>query len=221
MNAMFSQIWQSSWRMHALPGFIDSESDGCHLVILYLYLWLFCNLFFVTFTWPDNPDSGSCPKYSHSIVCRFGPDYWVADFNMKCDETFDNLFQLKFTITVTDSSVDWETDRSQGTCTGDYPFTNPISNSIDHIAVCGKINVFEHNQDWCRIYNFPWSDKRSTWCCGYRAKDSWPRACFPLLVMCCIDVLGKFLILSHPRQQIKDGYLEEWKMLNCDWHSPK
>ena len=81
--------------------------------------------------------------------CRWSDHYWLVDFNMDCDETEDGWFELKGYIT----NQGWEPDVNQYTeCTGTAGGNRPYATG-NHVARCGKFNVFMWGQGTCQIDN--------------------------------------------------------------------
>lgn len=79
----------------------------------------------------------------------FGPGYWLVEFKMDCSKTYNGWFELKG---YEDSNIGWEPDISQGSCTGTAGGTAPLTTN-NHVALCGKLNVFEWGQNSCIINN--------------------------------------------------------------------
>jgi hypothetical protein len=80
---------------------------------------------------------------------NFGPDYWMLDVDMDCEQAFDDgqghrWFELKaFIVTPLLTAVaptpGWEGDITQT--------SNPVPpySSMNHMGMCGMINVFVAN----------------------------------------------------------------------------
>ncbi|CAH1788535.1 unnamed protein product [Owenia fusiformis] len=95
----------------------------------------------------DNPNNNG-----YQPINVYGEHYWMTDFNMDCSESENGWFELKGF--VTNYSSGWETNISQdAVCTGSVGGNTPYS-STNHLARCGYINVFEFNDNACRIDSF-------------------------------------------------------------------
>lgn len=75
-----------------------------------------------------------------------GPNYWMVDFDMNCDETEDGWFEFKGYVT----GWGWEPDITAEACTGSAGGTPPYS-STNHFARCGYMNVFFYASGSCTV----------------------------------------------------------------------
>jgi alpha-amylase len=73
----------------------------------------------------------------------FGDHYWMMDVDMDCSRTVNGWFELK---TFVSNGPGWEPDVAQPGAP--YPSTN-------HLAQCGKLNVFERGKPEARISDLP------------------------------------------------------------------
>ncbi|KHJ80130.1 hypothetical protein OESDEN_20203, partial [Oesophagostomum dentatum] len=81
---------------------------------------------------------------------KYGRSYWFVELLMDCRKTENGWFELKGFIAP---GPGWESTIYQRKCTGNggsAPFT-----SINHIARCGAINVFEWGSSRCHIEMIP------------------------------------------------------------------
>ena len=80
--------------------------------------------------------------YGESALNSYGYHYWMLDVQMDCANTVNGWFELKSYIS---NGPGWEGNINQsGT-----PY-----NSGNHMAQCGKINVFERNSNTAQFVNF-------------------------------------------------------------------
>ncbi|RUS69095.1 hypothetical protein EGW08_023144 [Elysia chlorotica] len=85
--------------------------------------------------------------YFHPLN-TYGDDYWIVHFEMNCSMLENGFFDFKGFL-----DGQWETDISQSDCAGNGAET-PSYTSINHIARCGYINVFEWGNPDCTINAF-------------------------------------------------------------------
>ncbi|CAI4223618.1 unnamed protein product [Auanema sp. JU1783] len=81
---------------------------------------------------------------------KYGANYWMVQLLMDCSKTENGWFELKGYLTP---NIGWEANISQTSCKGSVGGTAPFK-SINHIAMCGKVNVFNWNSPDCQINNF-------------------------------------------------------------------
>lgn len=82
----------------------------------------------------------------------WGPHYWIFDVNMDCTKSENGWFELKALVQVDDGPI-WENDINQVfSCSGTAGGLKPYS-STNHLARCGKLNMFEFNSNACTISN--------------------------------------------------------------------
>jgi uncharacterized repeat protein (TIGR03806 family) len=74
---------------------------------------------------------------------RFGAHYWLFDVDMDCSRTLGGSFELKAFVTNGDG---WEPDVAQSNA----PYATP-----NHVAQCGKLNVFRFGESSAQIENLP------------------------------------------------------------------
>lgn len=85
---------------------------------------------------------------------RFGEHFWMLDVDVDCAQTESGWFEFK---TYTTPLTGWENDISQYTsCAGLSTESRPYA-SINHMAKCGKMNVFYNTDNDCNIYHIPTS----------------------------------------------------------------
>lgn len=81
--------------------------------------------------------------YGEEPLNTYGDHYWMLDVQMDCSNTANGWFEVKSYIS---NGPGWEgTINQSGT---------PYS-SGNHVAQCGRINVFERNSNSAQIINFP------------------------------------------------------------------
>ncbi|MFN6970591.1 MAG: alpha-amylase [Rheinheimera sp.] len=81
--------------------------------------------------------------YGVEALNRFGAHYWMLDVDMDCSKTINGWFELKAFVK---NGQGWEGNIAQpGT---PYP-------SANHMAQCGKLNVFSFGQNAALIENLP------------------------------------------------------------------
>ncbi|CAL4159318.1 unnamed protein product, partial [Meganyctiphanes norvegica] len=97
----------------------------------------------------NNPSS---PGYQELNV--YGEDYWMLDFDMDCSITDDGWFEFKGWLEFADGYTGWELDVHQEPCSGSAGLPPPAS-SVDHMARCGYVNVFEWNDGTCKMEPLP------------------------------------------------------------------
>lgn len=73
--------------------------------------------------------------FGYSDLNKFGDHYWIFDVEMDCSQTANNWFEFKSFIK---NGAGWESDVQQN--------TTPWK-SGNHFAQCGKLNVFQRNQN--------------------------------------------------------------------------
>lgn len=81
----------------------------------------------------------------------YGDHFWILDVSMDCSKTEAGWFEFK----VVSRNDQWESDISQDQeCGGDtYRAQRPYP-SNNHLAMCGKINVFHYKDDGCIVNDF-------------------------------------------------------------------
>ncbi len=103
-----------------------------------------------TNAWPTSwgyPRSETIDGYGVEPLNTFGPQYWMLDVDMDCARVYlggdgKRWFEVKSFIS---GGPGWEPNVSQsGT---PYPSSN-------HVAQCGKINVFERGSNGAWVYDF-------------------------------------------------------------------
>jgi alpha-amylase len=92
----------------------------------------------------NNPSS---PGYQPDNV--WGDHYWKVDVLMDCSNTVNGWFEFKGYVT----GVGWESNISQGTCTGTATAAQQPYTSINHMGRCGYVNVFEWGKGTCIVNN--------------------------------------------------------------------
>ncbi|CAJ0957267.1 unnamed protein product, partial [Mesorhabditis belari] len=78
---------------------------------------------------------------------QYGAGYWIAELLVDCSKLNNGWFELKGYLSP---SVGWENNINQGTCDGAVGGKAPYT-SINHIARCGFVNVFEWGKNGCTI----------------------------------------------------------------------
>lgn len=81
--------------------------------------------------------------YGEEPLNNYGDHYWMLDVQMDCSNTANGWFEVKSYIS---NGPGWEGNISQS--------GTPYSSS-NHVAQCGRINVFERNSNSTQIINFP------------------------------------------------------------------
>ncbi|GMT06711.1 hypothetical protein PENTCL1PPCAC_28885 [Pristionchus entomophagus] len=79
---------------------------------------------------------------------KYGPDYWFVQLLMDCDKSENGWFELKGFMDQ------WEADIHQSSCSGSIGGSNPLTNSNNHVAKCGAVNVFVWNSNSCIVNSF-------------------------------------------------------------------
>ena len=79
-----------------------------------------------------------------------GDHYWMIDVNMDCDATENGWFEIKGFVT---NGAGWEPDINQGSCTGTAAGNAPYRTG-NHMAMCGKVNIFNWGSGSCTVNNF-------------------------------------------------------------------
>ncbi|XP_057380580.1 alpha-amylase-like [Daphnia carinata] len=84
----------------------------------------------------------------------WGPNNWMVDFQMNCDETENGWFDVHAYLTL--YGTGYEPDIQQSVCSGTGSDVAPpyISNK-NHVACCGYINRFNFGTGGCEINGFP------------------------------------------------------------------
>ncbi|KAA0192641.1 hypothetical protein HAZT_HAZT001197 [Hyalella azteca] len=82
----------------------------------------------------------------------FGDHYWMVDMEMDCPFVeADGWFDVKgYTAPA---SFGWEPDVTQTACDGTIGGVSPHA-SVNHMARCGAVNIFEHGGSACTINAF-------------------------------------------------------------------
>ncbi|CAB3396780.1 unnamed protein product [Caenorhabditis bovis] len=81
---------------------------------------------------------------------KYGAGYWMAQLKMDCGRSENGWFEVKGYLTPT---TGWESDVKQSKCSGSIGGSPPFS-SINHVAKCGAINVFNWNSGDYSIWDF-------------------------------------------------------------------
>ena len=80
----------------------------------------------------------------------YGDHYWAVDVEMDCSRTDGGYFEFKSLVNGV-----WEGGAQlTGQCTGPEA-GHPPHTSVNHVARCGKVNVFHWGEGQCQILNFP------------------------------------------------------------------
>jgi alpha-amylase len=72
----------------------------------------------------------------------WGANQWMLDVDMACDDTFNNMFEIKAFVK---NGQGWESDIAQANA----PYA-----SNNHFAQCGKINRFIFNSNSVEVRDF-------------------------------------------------------------------
>lgn len=84
---------------------------------------------------PNAQESG----YGYSQINTYGDHYWLFDVDMDCSKTIEGWFELKSYIS---NGAGWESNIAQSEF---GRMLKPPFESINHIARCGMINVFQRD----------------------------------------------------------------------------
>ncbi len=101
----------------------------------------------------NNSDVPNAPAVGvgFSELNQFGDHYWMLDVEMDCSQTVDGWFELKSYIS---NGPGWEPNVDQVEFGGLTP--PPFAgNSINHIARCGKLNVFRRGDSSYEMSDLP------------------------------------------------------------------
>lgn len=92
----------------------------------------------------------NAPEYQPTN--RYGPGYWLVELMVDCSKTEAGWFEVKG---FENQGVGWEKNIAQNECAGNAPFVRrPMFHSVNHVARCGYVNVFEWNSDDCIIDSY-------------------------------------------------------------------
>ncbi|KAH7729210.1 Protein C50B6.7 [Aphelenchoides avenae] len=95
-------------------------------------------------------NDAKAPEYQPTN--RYGPGYWLVELMVDCSKTQNGWFELKG---FENEGVGWEKNIAQNECSGNAPFVRrPQFHSVNHVAHCGYVNVFEWNGDDCIIDSY-------------------------------------------------------------------
>lgn len=101
----------------------------------------------------NNSDVPNAPAVGvgFSELNQFGDHYWMLDVEMDCSQTVDGWFELKSFIS---NGPGWEPNVNQTEFSGVAP--PPFAgSSINHIARCGKVNVFRRGDSSYQMLDLP------------------------------------------------------------------
>ncbi|XP_022105424.1 uncharacterized protein LOC110987206 [Acanthaster planci] len=105
--------------------------------------------------WTTNNSSNTAnvatDGYGYTPLNQWGANYWMVDLEMDCSKTNGGWFELKAFVM---NGVEWESDVSQNEACQGSPGGNKPSNSINHFARCGYINVFKFGRNECTIKGY-------------------------------------------------------------------
>ena len=96
--------------------------------------------------WTTN--DSNAPEYQP--YNKYGPNHWFAAVKMDCSKTKNGWFELKG---YENNGVGWESDINQGSCDGSANAGAAPFSTNNHIGKCGFVNVFEWNDNACKIEN--------------------------------------------------------------------
>lgn len=85
---------------------------------------------------------------------NYGADYWALDVEMDCSKTDIGWFEFKVVFKNADQSLQWESQIDQEECNGVTFRAQAPFWSMNHLAMCGKINVFSYDSAPCIIKDF-------------------------------------------------------------------
>ncbi|CAH1775264.1 unnamed protein product [Owenia fusiformis] len=107
--------------------------------------------------WTTDSSSGpivDIDGYGYTGLNVYGNHYWMLDVDMDCAKTEGNWFEFKV---YTDPTSGWEPDITQSmACGGEAGGTRPFA-STNHVAQCGKFNMFYYDNYGCIIGEIPTS----------------------------------------------------------------
>ncbi|KJH49612.1 alpha amylase, catalytic domain protein [Dictyocaulus viviparus] len=79
---------------------------------------------------------------------KYGSDYWMVQLLVNCSKTDNGWFELKGYVTP---NIGWEPNvKQKQNCVGSIGGSAPF-HSVNHIAKCGAVNVFNWGTDDCII----------------------------------------------------------------------
>jgi len=119
----------------------------------------------------DNADyfaSVAVDGYGYTELNQFGDHVWMLDVMMDCNVTEDGWFEVKAYVVSPGEGSWWEPDLAQKGCqaldvfpaaqlSGSLPssLSPPFAKSINHMALCGYMNVFEYDSPSCQVSVIP------------------------------------------------------------------
>ncbi|XP_071092512.1 transmembrane protease serine 11D-like isoform X2 [Haliotis cracherodii] len=90
--------------------------------------------------------------YGYTPTNRLGSNFWMVDIDMDCSQTYKGWFEFK-AYTAAGDQGSWEPNVDQTeACGGDVDGRRPYQ-SINHMALCGKMNIFYFMNYGCTINN--------------------------------------------------------------------
>ncbi|KAI9550247.1 hypothetical protein GHT06_001534 [Daphnia sinensis] len=93
------------------------------------------------------------PGDGYQQLNTWGPNHWMVDLQMNCDETANGWFDVKAYLTQFGNG--FEPDIQQSSCTGSgADVLPPYSSNKNHVARCGYINRFNFGSGGCEITEF-------------------------------------------------------------------
>ncbi|GFR93112.1 alpha-amylase [Elysia marginata] len=97
---------------------------------------------------PAQQTSSDQSHWLFQALNKYGSDYWLVRVSMDCGSLDNGFFDVRgFYYGQLEEEI------SQGTCTGDAAVPVPYT-SVNHVARCGYINVFEWGSSDCKIESF-------------------------------------------------------------------
>nr|XP_054762213.1 alpha-amylase 2-like [Lytechinus pictus] len=88
--------------------------------------------------------------YGYTPLNKWGEHYWMVELDVDCSKTEEGgWFELKGLL----AENEWESNRQQGECSGSKGGKPLLSSAGNHFALCGHVNVFQYNEDFCQIDN--------------------------------------------------------------------
>ncbi|GAB6025608.1 Alphaamylase [Chamberlinius hualienensis] len=95
--------------------------------------------------WTTNDKSDE----SYNNLNVYGSNYWLLNVKMDCSKTYYGWFDFR----VISEDGHEEPEVINKSCSGDYKIEIPYE-STNHVAMCGKINVYKYGTGSCVIRNF-------------------------------------------------------------------
>ncbi|XP_067652823.1 serine protease 33-like [Haliotis asinina] len=110
--------------------------------------------------------------FGYTPTNRLGSNFWMIDIDMDCSQTYNGWFEFKTYIVAGDRGS-WEPDVDQTeACGGDVNGRRPYR-SINHMALCGTMNIFYFMNYGCTIIRINDSlQSVNTDACGHRPRSS-------------------------------------------------